>query len=772
MRRTIGCAALLSALLLWPAAASAQDNPFSSCHPDDPFTFQGSRSEAIAGRPGAFRTTLAGPVVIVCNDLRVFADEIVHDSDTGLILASGNVTLEQPDLRVYAERAELNGNTKLGTFYNATGTARISDAPAERNIFGTQEPDVMFRGREIARTAPDTYTIRDGAFSTCVQPTPRWVMSGASGTIRLDRYALLKHVVLRVKDVPLLYLPAIYYPINKEDRATGFLLPTYGTSSIRGGSFSNAFFWAIGRSHDATFFHDWFMKTGQGLGSEYRYVTGPGSQGRTSFYMLDERQLAAGGVVDPEGPTSRSYRVDGDMNQSLPGGFRLFANANYFTDVTSLQSYQNINAYSQRERSFRGSVTGNVGPLRLNVSADQRDFFYGTERGQRTGRAPTVNLTLSDKPIGRTRIYYRASVEAAHLIRQIDLSDPATDQSLWRFDGGPSIRAPLSSLPFLTATGTASWRITRWLETRDPVTGLNVPVGMTRQLFDMRAQVVGPVVARVFQTPGNGYATGFKHIIEPSFSIQRTTPYLDQTRYDRIVQNDYAVDALVGGVTTVRYGITNRLLARRPTPGAAPGSPGALGVAREILSLEIGQSYYTDARALRGDTQYQSGSRTTGSGGTFSPLQVTAISRPTDSASAQVRAEIDSEFRTLRNISASGSMRSEFLQLSSGWSKRFVIENLPGFNVGRDYLDTSVTMRTRGNRVGGTYAFNFDIMNKAFLQQRVVAYLNSQCCGVSFDWQTISLPLLGIPSDRRFGISFTLAGIGSFSNPLGSFGGR
>jgi hypothetical protein len=62
--------------------------------------------------------------------------------------------------------------------------------------------------------------------------------------------------------------------------------------------------------------------------------------------------------------------------------------------------------------------------------------------------------------------------------------------------------------------------------------------------------------------------------------------------------------------------------------------------------------------------------------------------------------------------------------------------------------------------------------NTAFLQQRIVAYLNSQCCGVSFDWQSISLPLLGIPSDRRFGVSFTLAGIGSFSNPMGSFGGR
>ena len=48
-------------------------------------------------------------------------------------------------------------------------------------------------------------------------------------------------------------LPALmYYPINKDDRATGFLIPTYGSSSIRGQTISNAFFWAINRSQDAS----------------------------------------------------------------------------------------------------------------------------------------------------------------------------------------------------------------------------------------------------------------------------------------------------------------------------------------------------------------------------------------------------------------------------------------------------------------------------------------------------------------------------------------
>ena len=56
-----------------------------------------------------------------------------------------------------------------------------------------------------------------------------------------------------------------------------------------GQSFSNAFFWAISRSQDATIVHDWFSKTGQQVGGEYRYVVSGGSQGNARLSFLDEK---------------------------------------------------------------------------------------------------------------------------------------------------------------------------------------------------------------------------------------------------------------------------------------------------------------------------------------------------------------------------------------------------------------------------------------------------------------------------------------------------
>ena len=55
-----------------------------------------------------------------------------------------------------------------------------------------------------------------------------------------------------VRRGPVAHVPS---PSVLVHRATGFLIPTYGSSDIRGQSLSNAFFWAISRSQDLTLLH-------------------------------------------------------------------------------------------------------------------------------------------------------------------------------------------------------------------------------------------------------------------------------------------------------------------------------------------------------------------------------------------------------------------------------------------------------------------------------------------------------------------------------------
>ena len=189
----------------------------------------------------------------------------------------------------------------------------------DRAQFGNQDPDVYFYGDTIEKLNPAIVPADAGRLHHLRQPTPRWEVTSDSVVINLNDYAIARNMLLRVKGVPLMYLPMIYYPIKDDDRATGFLLPTYGSSTLRGQASATRFFWAIGRSQDATFFHDWFTKTGQGAGAEYRYVGQPGlvREFPRSTGSISTRRNSGRRTGDASAGAISSYQFTGTGNQVL-----------------------------------------------------------------------------------------------------------------------------------------------------------------------------------------------------------------------------------------------------------------------------------------------------------------------------------------------------------------------------------------------------------------------------------------------------------------------
>ena len=189
-----------------------------------------------------------------------------------------------------------------------------------------------------------------------------------------------------------MYLPIVYYPIQQSQRATGFLLPTYGTSTLRGQSISNAFFWAINRSQDATLFHDWFARAGMGEGGEYRYVAGPQSAGNVRLYRFSQRAnefTQSGSSL----PAKTSYEFTGAVAQALGGAARARMRLDYFSDVLTQQLYQqNIYQASRRNRIIEAGVSDAFGPLSTTLLYQRNETFndqtssFLTDRRQRSAR--------------------------------------------------------------------------------------------------------------------------------------------------------------------------------------------------------------------------------------------------------------------------------------------------------------------------------------------------------------------------------------------------
>jgi LPS-assembly protein len=723
-------------------------------------------------RPGIQRWILEGDVTMTCETfklqanrveyLRIVDEKAERKEDADWIELTGNVALSQSSLTIYATRARINQRTRLGTFYDAVGFTRIHDESIEKSQFGGGEPEFAFGARLIEKTGPKSYRIEGASVTSCMQPVPRWLIGGSSGAFTLDEHVTMRNAVMRIKGVPVLYLPYMRYPITREERSTGILMPSFGSSTIGGFTLSNAFFWAINRSQDATFYHDYFSNNTQGFGVEYRYAAAPGSGGNVVFHALDERaRLATDGVSIQ--PAKREYELRATLNQALPRGFRLIGNVNYFTDATTRQIFQqDVYTSSSGTRTVLAELTGNVGRYRMNAGFQQVDVFSSLSTASRSGYAPRVGLSMGSRPIGASRVYVSANTEAAYVLQQSDLAAPETNRSLWRLDASPSISAPISNLSFLRAGVSANWRVQYWSASQDAATGQRLDEPISRQLFTARMELAGPTFSAVFRTPNRGYAEGFKHIIEPTFSYSWTSPF---SGFNNLVQ----VDAAEGHVSSqVTYGLSNQLRAKR----RATSGPGPL---REIVRVDISQTYYGDARASSFDPNYQT---TPGLAPPtrFSPVQLTATARPTDVVGARVRLDVDPVLRRIRTIDASGDARlggvgGNLVQLRLGWTKQHVLPGVdPNFAV--HGVNGGINLRRTGGRIGGTYDFNYDARRGVLLRQHIGAFYNAQCCGITVDYHIADLSFLGprVRSNRTLGITFSLAGVGSFVSPLGAFG--
>jgi LPS-assembly protein len=723
---------------------------------------------------------LRGAVELERGDTKLYADEVEVFEGDDSVIARGNVVLTQGNSRIAADRAEFNLKTRLGTFHSANGIAAQQPGRQPMQSSGLvvpqaigQDTDVYFFGETVEKISAKRYRITNGGFSTCVQPTPRWQLSADTLVLNVDDYTLLRQVTFSVKNVPMLYLPWLYYPTQEDGRATGFLLPTYSNSSIDGHSIHNAFFWAITRSMDATVFHDYLSRTGGRVGGEYRYNLGGGSDGSFVASGLDARartfQPIGGAAVRQE--ASRTYKVNGNANQMFPGQLRGRAYVDYFSSVITNQIYTaDINLASTNTRTYGGNVVGAWGTYSLNGTFNRQEWFSSPTNSRLTGSSPRVTFSRNERPIvPNSPLYVSLSSEAAHLDNTTNNTGTVDNRSLWRLDFQPRIRYPIKNWTWFTVNTSAAWRNTFYSRSLELLTGRPIDTGVNRQYLAVRADAVGPVFARVWDTPDSGYAERIKHTIEPTFSVDRTSAVDIQ----RIITND-GTDT-VYGTTTMNYGLNNRIYAKRRL--------GQISQAQEIVSFGISQSYYVDAQASKYDAQQNTnfvGSSPVYVPSNFSPVRMTARFSPTTTISGDLTGDIDSRTTQFRSLAVGANYNvPQRLTTSLRWSRTFFVPNTPGYD-NREFLTHSLNfsgnVQTRDNRYGLNYSGYYDVRRSQVLQQQISAFYNAQCCGIAVQYSrqagSPADSTTFIPAVNRFFLSFTLAGLGNFSPVGGMNNGR
>lgn len=176
------------------------------------------------------------------------------------------------DVRYWDESVYLQGKSAHLEFEDGTGSAQEADYRVLGNRGHGSAAELFWDvGKETRGT--------DIEYSTC-EPEAEgpdlasnaWKISARE--IILDHEeerGTAKHVVLRVKDIPVLYSPFLSFPLS-DKRKSGFLMPAFGTSSNHGFEVRTPYYLNIAPQFDATVAPRLLTDNGVMAMGEFRYL--------------------------------------------------------------------------------------------------------------------------------------------------------------------------------------------------------------------------------------------------------------------------------------------------------------------------------------------------------------------------------------------------------------------------------------------------------------------------------------------------------------------
>ncbi len=190
------------------------------------------------------RVVASGDVEIYYGKRTLTANRVIYDSRAETITAEGEIAMRDPSgITVYADFAELDTDLREGLVRGA------------KAVMGEH---VRLSAVEARRLEGRFNTLSKAVYSPCKvcpdDPTPLWRIR-ARRVIhdQAEKRIHYEDATLDLFGVPVFWLPWISHPDPTADRASGFLVPEFRQSSIYGFGMQVPYYWVIDDHSDLTF---------------------------------------------------------------------------------------------------------------------------------------------------------------------------------------------------------------------------------------------------------------------------------------------------------------------------------------------------------------------------------------------------------------------------------------------------------------------------------------------------------------------------------------
>ncbi len=364
-----------------------------------------------------------------------------------------------------------------GDFSSGFAAPRLVDLkPGQTKVKGPKKPvKELTEGRGEAQRidleGENQVRLSGATYTTCKPGNDDWMVSARELQLDYDQdVATGSDATIRFMDVPILYSPWVSFSLNNE-RKSGFLTPTYGSSTESGVEFTLPYYWNIAPNMDATFEPRILTKRGVQLATDVRYMNAAYggayfSKARVEMLPNDRvRDLDRWGVALTHTQTTAS-----GFTGSL--SFNRVSDDYYYTDLSSqISSTANTQLLQQGQITYGGGGWWNISGMLQTFQTLQPDPRNPVGQPYRLLPQIVVNARQPD-------LYL---TDSAFFVQYSNFTSPEAN----RVTGQRIVLQPQVSLPYVTP----GWYVTPRLGVNithyslsQPATAVTAPSSISRNL--------------------------------------------------------------------------------------------------------------------------------------------------------------------------------------------------------------------------------------------------------------------------------------------------
>ncbi len=631
-----------------------------------------------------------GEVTLKIGETIIHSDELEYNFEKKTLIAKGNVVIDMPGQSITAKEIFLNLQEKTGEM---------------KDVFILNEQGIFIKADYVKKESENIYRLKNSSLTSCTQPNPRWSINSKNIKFKKDDYVDIWSANFKIKSIPFLYLPYFRYPLPKEGRKTGFLMPQVGYSDLKGYVLSEAFFWAISRSTDLTIQGDYFSQWGEGIGAEFRWKTYKGF-GNAIFYNFFYKD------------GKRDYHINLNLREELPQKFIVTAEVNRQSTFNFFSQFMNdFNRMSQSFTSSSLNISRAFGLYSFYLRVDRNEsYIFGTS--SITSRMPQIKFSRLTTRVSSLPVFF--SFESS--IENFSKKDSKTTISFPFLYFSPSISFNISPFPWLSLSNDTTYKFDYYGKSYNIDEKKYSDDSISRNFLISRFAIVGPSFYRIFQSKD----LKIKHVIEPRIIYSVSTK-------DKESSLTSPFESRIPPQTNeLSFSLSNRLIKK-----IGKKSPS------ELLSFEINQSFYFDPSLERRYSDINGNLRLVLSSTSF----------------AEFRTFYDPKHKgfkgslfSLNYLSSTGNL------LRISWSReRRVEEGNLKTTINQARFFTSLKIPSIPVDFAGDTSYDFK--SKKMLNYSFRIGYNYQCINFSFEYRYLIRFDGNKDSDLRFNVSFANIGI-------------